>query len=661
MIDPKDIAAVRVHPGIAIARLGNAPGPTDYFFAAEVPGAAPEPTGGFRDDLGRVKRQAARFRIYATLKSGEVRELTAADADIQWRVEIANLKAGWYRFTNAMDLPRNLAVTVERRNPTVGRDDLNAGQLARTRLTIVPRPQQISGPLSSGCIFDDGLFFGNPVYLGELRTDGDGRLIVLGGRGVSAPGSPGGLGAPGAAIATFANNDGWHDDVSDGPVRASVTIAGTRFEADPGYLVVAPPNFGPGLFGVVTMLDVAREAFYAAGFMRPPARPDFTADIWPIFDRLTGAQWVNQGIFMLHGHGSPLDARDPAVVARLADASPAQLGFRKAVAALFRDPADPHYRPAALPALYGDAVDYVLTFGLPLSADGLGGLPLTPTLFRMMQQWSDGDFTSAWQDFPTLPRFSSLSPAEQCDALDQAGLYELLGGPFHPGIELTWIMRVPRLWRAPYRLHLVPEGTRVQQDYGAELTPERCLSDDGPLTAAGPGALTRWLGVPWQTDEASCGDGGNYTPTYYLSTPSFWGPRVPNEVLPMAALERLQDERSSPAQRQKHLAMRRPWYRLIHQQQGQTRQQAMVSEWWRLGIIEPRDLPAIPGLPSRVHVEIPTKADGPANDPTLALVTAVEAIGSVAPAAEPATLAEAAQSTRRPLPPPRFHYRRHQA
>jgi L-Lysine epsilon oxidase N-terminal/L-lysine epsilon oxidase C-terminal domain len=655
MISPEDVAAVRVHPGIGIARLGNAPGPDDYFFAADVPGAAPNPTGGFRDDLGRIKRQAALFRIYVTLKSGEIRELTADDADINWRVQIANLKAGWYRFRNAMDLPRNLAIAVGRRNPTVGRDELDYGQLVRTKLDIVPRLQTISGRLHSGCVFDDGLFYGKPVYLGELRTDRDGRLIVLGGRGTSEPVSPD------VRLATFANNDGWHDDVSDGPVRATVTIAGANFEAEPGYVIVAPPNFGPGLFGVLTMLDVAREAFYAAGFMSPAVRPSFTADIWPIFDRLTGSQWVNQGIFMVHGYGSPLDARDPAVLTRLAEAGGEQLGFRKAVAALFRSPADPNYRPAALPPFYGDGVDYGLPgIGLPVPTDGLGGLALTGTLYRMLQQWADGDFITDWKGFPTLPLFSSLSPAEQCEALDQAGLYELLGGPFHPGIELTWIMRVPRLWRAAYRLNLIPETTRVRQDYGPELTPQVCLSPDGPVAAAGPGALTRWLGVPWQTDSASCGAAGNYTPTYYLSAPSFWAPRIPNEVLPMAALARLQDNKLSPTQRQKHLTLRRPWYRLIHEQPDQSRRDAMLSEWWRLGIVEPRDLPAIPGLPSRVHVEVPTPRDGPADDPTLAMVMAVEDIGNAPPEATADTFEKAADTTHRAFPPPRFHYRRHQ-
>ncbi len=91
----EDIASVSIHPAIAIARVGNAP--EAWFLATEVRGGVPEDTDGFRDSEGRIKRQAARFRVYATLTSGEVVELTDADAVINWRVEVANLKPGWQR------------------------------------------------------------------------------------------------------------------------------------------------------------------------------------------------------------------------------------------------------------------------------------------------------------------------------------------------------------------------------------------------------------------------------------------------------------------------------------------------------------------------------------------------------------------------------------
>ena len=68
-----------------------------------------------------------------------------------------------------------------------------------------------------GPAFYTGSFLGATVYLGELRTDDAGRLVVLGGRGHSfAP-----LGDP---LTTFANNYGWCDDTSDGPVRATIAL-----------------------------------------------------------------------------------------------------------------------------------------------------------------------------------------------------------------------------------------------------------------------------------------------------------------------------------------------------------------------------------------------------------------------------------------------------
>lgn len=652
MVNPVEVESVSVHPAIGIARVGNAEGADDFFFGPEVPGAGPavEP-GAFRNEKNELKRQAARFRIYATLKSGAVVELTADNATIAWRVQLANLKAGWYRFTTAMDLPRNLAVTSTRRNPDVGVNDVNNGFLSRVVLDITPAAKTISGRSKIGPAFDDGKFFDTEVYLGELRTDEKGRLIVLGGRGAT------GASPADKKTTTFANNDGWHDDVSDGPVRATVTIGDRTFEAEPGYVVVTPPNFGPGLFGVLTMDDVVREAFYAAGFCAPTARPSFTNDIWPVFDRLTGNQWGNHGLFLLHGTGSPLDARDPAVVKRLADASDAARPFREAVFKLFRDPDDYKYKLDALPSFYGDGVDYGFDPPFPHSAwDGSANLALTRTLYRMMKQWAAGDFVSNWKGFPVPPAFDTLPASEQPRALDRANLYDVLGGPFHPGIELTWIMRQPRLWKAPYRLNLTTEGTRTRQDYGPELTPEVCLGPGGPLSETGAGALTRWMGVPWQTDGGSCASGGDYTPTYYLSVPSFWGARVPNDVLPQAAYERLKASGVSPVQRSKHFAGRAYWYRLLQPSFGDGRARAMIKQWPNLGILEPVEPPQ--GFTGVFHVEI-APADPPKEDPTLDLIAAVEHL----PGEEPAALAAAAAVTA-PSPaakrfkPPRIHYRR---
>ena len=71
-----------------------------------VPGGG-DPKFRFKDKQGRVKRQAARFRIYGLNKRGvPVREITLdqSGVSIEWTVHVANKKPAWYEYNNAMDL-----------------------------------------------------------------------------------------------------------------------------------------------------------------------------------------------------------------------------------------------------------------------------------------------------------------------------------------------------------------------------------------------------------------------------------------------------------------------------------------------------------------------------------------------------------------------------
>jgi hypothetical protein len=100
----------RIHPALGIARVGDSP--DEYFVGPEAPGVPPslnppdaphDPNAGYKDDQGRIKRQGARFRIYEyTLDdmgvTTQVREITAADAQIEWEVYLANRKASAPRF-----------------------------------------------------------------------------------------------------------------------------------------------------------------------------------------------------------------------------------------------------------------------------------------------------------------------------------------------------------------------------------------------------------------------------------------------------------------------------------------------------------------------------------------------------------------------------------
>src|SRR5262249_52806484 len=160
-------------------------------------------------------------------------------ARIEWTVEVANTKASWYQFVTALDVPE--AVPEARRNAQIQGDD-------RKKLEIRPPARSVEGRNQVGERARlGGEVWGEEGTLGELATDEKGRLLFLGGHGVSRSVTPGGK------PYTFANNDGWHDDTCDGPVRATVNMDGRILEAKPAWVVVAPPNYAPDLIGIVTM------------------------------------------------------------------------------------------------------------------------------------------------------------------------------------------------------------------------------------------------------------------------------------------------------------------------------------------------------------------------------------------------------------------------
>jgi L-lysine epsilon oxidase-like protein len=669
-LNPADIAAVRIYPPIGLARVGNAP--EDFLIGTEVIGGdATRPDGTPARTLDdyrgpapdrAIKRHAARFRIYAEMKDGAVVELTrSSGVGIRWQVALANLKAGWYDFNQAMDLGDPVSQPAQQRNRQLPRIPGGRGSL-----DIVPTSISIDGANLSGSeyTFGDGLFCAKQVYLGELRTDAEGRLLVLGGRGLSASFRPN------LQPVTFANNFGWHDDVSDGPVRATITFAdGTSVEAEAAYVAVTPPNFAPGLVPVVTMDDTVRETFYDAGWLERPKATSFTRDVWPIFDRLTGLQWTNHGLFVVHGAGSPLDARDPQVIARLRDAKAGQADWRRRVFALFRDPLStakyapppvPPVVPPMIPQIFGDAYGETAAEN---DGDPRVELSISPTQYAHLGRWAAGKFADDWPGaIPQPPRFDDLTPADQVAQLERASLHDCIGGPFHPGIELTWTMRLPRVWARAYRLKVLPGDGAAKQDYGKVLTPDACMAAGGPYDGVAAGALTRFLGVPWQTDGTSCNSDADYAPWTFLSMPTFWGARVPDQVFAEANYARTQDLEPALSRLQidKHFALRVDWLRDVRGRDYYDRLSNMIANWAGLGMVIPGvDPPA--WLPAGVRVE-QGRVSQAGTDPKRHLVAEVEALAypvkKVGPARKKALMTLDAIDEATPPAPGRRHFRR---
>ena len=105
-----------IGPSIGVARLGNSP--DAFYLEPESAGGLPIDcdhqgnvvTGGgrprfvsqFKDSEGRIKRQAARFRVYRIDDaSPSGKEITLSDPEVEgitWTVHVANKKACWYNF-----------------------------------------------------------------------------------------------------------------------------------------------------------------------------------------------------------------------------------------------------------------------------------------------------------------------------------------------------------------------------------------------------------------------------------------------------------------------------------------------------------------------------------------------------------------------------------
>jgi hypothetical protein len=481
------IVRAAIYPAIGIGRLGNSE--DAYFLAPEVVDPLPQEPGFYRDQTGALKRQAVRFRVYGLNAAGRaVAELTADNAEIRWTVHLANKKSAWYQFQIALDIPEaGSAPQSWLRNMTTA---------DRARLVIDPGPRHIAGRNTGGgpaYSFDTGEFLGARVYLGEIRSDAQGRLIVLGGRGKSASHN-------GARAVTFANNEGWHDDTADGPVTASVALDGRKLEVDPAWIVIAPPNYAPLQKSVRTMWD--RDVAITAETLPRPARPSFERDIRPIFERLAGLQWVNAGFAAAFGWAAPNNFASPERLERLSRKNGDTAEMRHGIANQFRVFDRDSWSPVPWPWLYGDAMN------IPPAETPRQNAALTDTQLRMLQQWSAGDFDADYVPSPHPPRHIEDVPlAEQPDMLDRASLEFCLADAFHPGCEMTWPMRTAGLYMAPFRIAHAAPGW-IEPEYGPVLGPDLISLPNGPLLGGQlPGGITRWMAVPWQTDTASCRSG----------------------------------------------------------------------------------------------------------------------------------------------------------
>lgn len=561
------IVQAAIYPSIGVARVGSSP--DEWFIGPEVPDPQPFPEGFYRDKHKKLKRQAARFRVYGLNTRGEiVRELTAEESQIEWKVQLANHKSAWYSFQLAQDIPEAASAPPSTlRNPSVA---------DRSNLSITPNPHTIKGANAKPKAFDDGQFMGKKVYLGEIQTDEAGRLIVLGGHGVSAS-------YDGSRAITFGNNEGWHDDISDGPVTAKVVLDGRELVVKPAWIVVSPPNYGPQRKSVRTMWDLMRDVAIKAGTLGKPDRPSFTQDIQPIFERLAGLQWVNEGFAAGFGWKGAFDLTSPQVLARLSNASGTFVELRRSIANQFRNYAVDSWSPKPWPWIYGDAMS------VPAAETPRQNACLTDTQLEMLAQWAEGNFIEDYDPAKFPPTTIDDVPlAQRGDTLTKAALDFCLADAFHPGCEMTWPVRTATMYMEAFRFRHVPEGW-IAPPPDQAFTSDDLNLPNGPLAAQQAGGITRWMAVPWQTDTASCRSG--YDKSYDPYVPSFWPARVPNQVLTKENYEIVCDTTRPLGERMAAFASRAAWINPLGSTSYTAQINNMIAHFDHLGVVEVRKGP----------------------------------------------------------------------
>ncbi len=430
----------RIFPSIGIARLGE---DENFFLGPERPGdrqgdlkpdGSITPVTKFKDaSRTKIRKQGARFHIFESEDGNEWRPANLpATALVTWTVSLVNKKS---------------AVTRPLKPPTAAmRPEVPA---ANQSMVIDGGTKQIAGPNATSARFvgpysttaPDGSPFNANVELGFLRTDNQGRLIVLGGKGESR--APAGVPIGGAGGTSYYRNPKWYDDVADGPVTAEIKLTPTDapVAAEQGaWVVVAPPDYAPGIECVVTLYDVIRQVGISELGLAAPGPPSFDLDIAPIINRVRRLQFVHD-----HAAWSDLRLNSPKLRSKAAADQPLRSGVK----------------------------DLVLTTESVFKGHELpSGPPFRLRAFqkKFLNDWVAGNF----DDTPAV-----AGPALTANGLTRAALDSAAGQGFCPGIEAGILLLDKSIYSSPFDFRV----------------------NHAPVKA---GDLTALMAQPWQADFLKC-------------------------------------------------------------------------------------------------------------------------------------------------------------
>ncbi|NNB86387.1 LodA/GoxA family CTQ-dependent oxidase [Corallococcus exiguus] len=283
---------------------------------------------------------------------------------------------------------------------------------------------------------------------------------------------------PQPRLDTYANNTFWWDDISDGPVTATLVMDDdSEHEVEfPAWVVVGPPGYAPQILNVITLYDTLFDTFvtqrglvpglYQGGQFQQGYTPNFQAELLPILSRPAAYQWVADVGPQGNGRHDSFQGGN--------------LGPR--FLQKIRSPEDVNApTPDLMPKLAGDNP---ISEIIPRKF-----LSLTRTQYFLLQQYSAGK----------VDHSPPKSPASEGARLDRAVLENCVGGAFCPGIEMTWIARDANFFQddpaAGFRFKHRdrPTGQPLQWS----INPHDGLGLE-------PGDASKYMALPWQADFNEC-------------------------------------------------------------------------------------------------------------------------------------------------------------
>ena len=501
---------LKISPSIGVARLGNSKkqfclSPDEIGglpYEADASGNKLGPIKNFKDDESQVRRQGQLFKILDA-DGDEVTSRSPNVASMEWTVHLANKKATWYQYS---ELEGNLLYGKQNsyKNRNVAfRNASKITESERQTLIIDPGPRSVSGSNQS-IGFDQGsvpsgypaqyppstVSSGTPIEtLGDLKTDDEGRLIVLGGYGNAGGNEP---------LTSYGGSDTWHDDTADGPVYCTISFKdGSAPVTINAWVIIGCPDFAPEIVNISTlsdsMYDVGVRYFnlvpsmFQNGAFTESYKVNFQRDILPIMKRFAGYQWVANVQSMMAFTANLIDFSDP---------SESNRANRENYFSYFRRPNDKSDSSLDQPQselfkINGD--DSFPMMPLNSGSNSVSNetivkfLALNDTQYFMLKQWANGVFENS-------PSYEPLPISD----LDQASVGNCVGLPMCPGIEVTWSVQNPEIYSAPY---IISDQRGLGGYNETGLTPSRDECEGGGCE---PGDLTKRMACPWQADFFQC-------------------------------------------------------------------------------------------------------------------------------------------------------------